>query len=73
MLFRSDPFESNIRPASSIRIGRVDVTASAPQEQGTFEIWPWIAAAALALLLIEWWVYHRGMPAPKLRKSTVEA
>ena len=67
-----DPSESAIRPATSIRIGRVDVAASAAQEQGTFEIWPWIAAAAFVLLLVEWWVYHRGMPAPKLRQSTPE-
>jgi hypothetical protein len=68
-----DPFESNIRPQTSIRIGRDDVSASAPQEQGTLEIWPWIAAAAFGLLLVEWWVYHRGMAAPKFRKSTLEA
>jgi hypothetical protein len=68
-----DPSESNIRPVGSIRIGRADVAATPAQEQGTFEIWPWIAAAAFVLLLVEWWVYHRGMPAPRLRKSPVEA
>jgi Ca-activated chloride channel family protein len=67
-----DPFESNIRPQASIRLGRDDVTASTPQEQGTLEIWPWIAAAAFLLLLLEWWVYHRGMTVPKFRKTTVE-
>jgi len=68
-----DPFESNIRPAPSIRIGRDEVSASAPAEQGTLEIWPWIAVAAFVLLLVEWWVYHRGMTAPKFRKTTLEA
>ena len=24
------------------------------------EVWPWLAGVALALLLIEWWIYHRG-------------
>jgi hypothetical protein len=67
-----DPFESNIRPQATIRIGRSDVTASAPQEQGQLEIWPWLAAAAFLLLLIEWWVYHRGMTVPKLRRTAVE-
>ena len=66
-----DPSESNIRPAPSIRIGRAEVAATAPQEQGTLEIWPWIAGAALVLLLVEWWVYHRGLVAPKLGKTTL--
>lgn len=68
-----DPFESNIRPQPSIRIGRSDVAASALQEQGQLEIWPWIAAAAFLLLLVEWWIYQRGMTVPKLRRTTVEA
>jgi hypothetical protein len=68
-----DPFESNIRPAPSIRIGRDEVSASAAQEQGTLEIWPWIAAAAFGLLAVEWWVYHRGMTAPRFRKTPAGA
>ncbi len=67
-----DPFESNIRPQPSIRIGRSDVTASAAQEQGQLEIWPWLAAAAFVILLGEWWVYHRGMTVPKMRQTTLE-
>ena len=23
------------------------------------EVWPWLASAALAILVLEWWVYHR--------------
>ena len=23
------------------------------------EIWQWLALAALAVLMVEWWVYHR--------------
>jgi hypothetical protein len=61
-----DPNESVIAPADTIRIGRADVAAAARQAQGEFEIWPWLAVAALALLLIEWWVYHRGNVLPKL-------
>ena len=34
-------------------------TASAPP-RGTLEIWPWLAALALALLATEWFVFHRG-------------
>jgi hypothetical protein len=56
--------ESNIRPAQVIRVGKSDVTASAREERGQLEIWPWLAAAAFALLLVEWWIYHRGPTLP---------
>jgi len=59
-----NPGESNIRPAQVIRIGKSDVAASAREERGQLEIWPWLAAAAFALLLVEWWIYHRGPTLP---------
>jgi hypothetical protein len=61
-----DPAESAIRPAEAIRIGRSEVSAAGRQAQGQLEIWPWLAAAAFALLLGEWWVYHRGATLPAL-------
>ncbi len=67
-----DPFESNIQPQPSIRIGRSDVTASGAQEQGQLEIWPWLAAAAFIVLMLEWWMYHRGMTVPKMQRTTLE-
>jgi aerotolerance regulator-like protein/VWA domain-containing protein len=59
-----NPAESNIRPAPAIRVGKSDVTASAREERGQLEIWPWLAAAAFTLLLVEWWIYHRGPTLP---------
>jgi hypothetical protein len=59
-----NPAESNIRPAQVIRVGKSEVTASAREERGQLEIWPWLAAAAFALLLVEWWIYHRGPTLP---------
>jgi hypothetical protein len=61
-----DPDESAIRPAASIRVGRSDVAAAARAEQGQLEVWPWLAVLAFGLLLLEWWLYHRGatLPAP---------
>ena len=59
-----DPLESRIRPSAAITVGRVEVTAAPPQAEGQLEIWPWLAAVALALLLLEWWLYHRGATLP---------
>ncbi len=53
-----DPAESNIRPAAAIQIGRSQISAAQADERGWQEGWPWLAALALLVLLIEWWVYH---------------
>jgi Ca-activated chloride channel family protein len=62
-----DPAESSIRPAARIFIGRAAVAASPPSAVGQLEIWPWLAGAAFAVLVIEWWVYHRGATLPAVR------
>jgi Ca-activated chloride channel homolog len=59
-----DRAESNIRPAPAIRLGRTEVAAAAKSAVGQSEIWPWLAAAALGLLLVEWWLYQRGATLP---------
>jgi hypothetical protein len=55
-----DPNESRIGPSASIRVGRSDVSASARAAVGQYEIWPWLAALGLLILIAEWWIYHRG-------------
>jgi hypothetical protein len=64
-----DPAESDIRPAGSIRIGRSEVGATVRDDQGQLEIWPWIAGLAFLLLVVEWWVYHRGATLPAVRRA----
>ncbi|HLF27545.1 MAG TPA: BatA and WFA domain-containing protein [Anaerolineae bacterium] len=54
-----DPAESDIRPAPAIQIGRGRVSASAAAEVGQRELWPGLAALAIVVLTLEWWVYHR--------------
>ena len=54
-----DPGEANIRPAPVIRVGRTVVEPTPSPQMGQREVWPWMAAAALAVVLAEWWVYHR--------------
>lgn len=61
-----NPAESTIQPAAAIRVGRADVSAAAQTEVGQWEAWPWLAGAALLLLLIEWWIYRRGATLPAL-------
>ncbi|MHB1426204.1 MAG: VWA domain-containing protein [Gemmataceae bacterium] len=53
-----DADESNIQPRDSIRIGDQRLAAGQSRRQ-TYDMWKWIALAALVLLLLEWAVYHR--------------
>ncbi len=63
-----DPAESNIRPAETIRIGQSQITSAHANETGWQEWWPWLAALALLILLLEWWVYHGRR---RVKKSSV--
>ena len=65
------PEESAIRPADTLQIGQTTV-ASADEEGdiGQRELWPWLAALAFIILMLEWWVHHRGTPAFKIRFPT---
>jgi hypothetical protein len=53
-----DPAESDIRPTDTIRVGPSQITSAQADETGWQEWWPWLAALALLILIIEWWVYH---------------
>jgi hypothetical protein len=62
------PDESDIAPDEAITIGETAVGHAAGSEtEGQRELWPWAAAAALVVLLIEWWVYHRGSALPRIK------
>jgi hypothetical protein len=58
--------ESAIGPTESIRFGETTLETAEPKDVGQRELWPWLAAAAVAILLLEWWVYHRGARLPDL-------
>ncbi len=61
------PEESAIAPAEAITLGEAAVRQGVGQEaEGQREMWPWVAGAALVILLIEWWVYHRGSALPRV-------
>jgi hypothetical protein len=53
-----DP-DANTRQAADIRIGHVDVKAEVGRAPARKEIWKAILACALAVLVIEWYIYNR--------------
>ncbi len=61
----SNVSESRITPNPNLQVGSADAAAAqdttAPTSQREF--WHWMAIVALVLLLMEWWVYQRGLPA----------
>jgi hypothetical protein len=55
-----DETESNIAPREIVLIGQREVTAAVREEGGRREFWPWLASAALGVLVVEWWAYYVG-------------
>ncbi len=60
------PAESTIGPAPAIVLGQTTVETTDENDVGQRELWPFLAAVAFIVLLVEWWVYHRGTRWPKL-------
>lgn len=54
-----DEWESNIVPQSRIRIGQDEIQTASTIRTTTPEIWRWFIGAALAVLLLEWYIYNR--------------
>ncbi len=54
-----DESESDIRPADKIETGDQEIAGSTIYEVSNREIWGILVLAALVLLAVEWWVYHR--------------
>ena len=51
--------ESNTAPQDSIRTRAGELNGQSETFTSEREIWWWIALAALLVLMIEWWIYHR--------------
>src|SRR5665213_2352581 len=54
-----DAAESNTKPRETLQFGKFNTVGATEIKQASKEIWRWIAAAALAVLMFEWWYYHR--------------
>jgi hypothetical protein len=54
-----DPLESNIHPRQELNIGDTPVKGTAEVEPARYDAWKLVLLAALAVLLIEWYIYNR--------------
>jgi hypothetical protein len=54
-----DAAESNTKPREQLQLGKFNTVAATEAHPASKEIWRWIAAAAMAVLMFEWWYYHR--------------
>jgi len=59
-----DADESRIAPADAVRIGSSSSQITSGNHVGQRELWTWFASVALIILMLEWWVYHRGLRLP---------
>jgi hypothetical protein len=58
----SHPAESQIAPNPQLAVGGAPPSSEVRPQFSQREIWSWLAVLALVLLLIEWWIYQRGLP-----------
>jgi Ca-activated chloride channel homolog len=54
-----DPLETDNRPRDELDFGQWGEVAATTVRRANLEIWRWVAALGLVLLLFEWWYYHR--------------
>jgi hypothetical protein len=54
-----DATESNTKPREELQLGKFNKVGATEIKQASVEIWRWIAAGAVAVLMFEWWYYHR--------------
>ncbi len=63
-----DANESRIQPATGLQLGQTAITAADTGLEGLRELWPWLLAGGLVVLLIEWWItYRRTLRRPLFR------
>ena len=56
----SDPI-SQLKPVDRLTLPPTRTAAVQATHPGQFEIWPWIALAALGVITAEWLAFHRGL------------
>jgi Mg-chelatase subunit ChlD len=54
-----DSTESFVAPVEKLTLGSQEVVSVSGETKVNEPLWPWLALAALVVVLIEWWVYNR--------------
>jgi len=54
-----DSGETDIAPHDELPFGKAGQTVATTEQQANLEMWRWIALAGLAMLMFEWWFYHK--------------
>jgi hypothetical protein len=54
-----DAAESNTKPRETLEFGKFNTISATDVRHSNVDLWRWIAAAGLAVLMFEWWFYHR--------------
>lgn len=54
-----DAAESDTTPKAELQFGKYAKVGTTTFSRANLEIWRWIAAAGLAVLMFEWWYYHK--------------
>ena len=54
-----DAAESDTRPRDGLPCGKYGNVTTATVKRANLELWRWIAAAGLLVLMFEWWWYHK--------------
>jgi hypothetical protein len=54
-----DSSESNTKPRDELRMGKYAKVEATKVQRANLELWRTLAAIGLAVLLFEWWYYHR--------------
>jgi VWA domain-containing protein/aerotolerance regulator-like protein len=56
-----DRNESRLTPSKAVEMGDFSVPVTGAAEESTRDLWMWFALAALAFVLLEWYVYNRRL------------
>lgn len=54
-----DAQESNVRPQDTLQVGKYTEVVATSQKRADLEYWRWFALGALAVMMVEWWWFHR--------------